>query len=712
MTERLSRLTTPTLLGLAFAIPAAVLTAALLGYPAYLTRSFVARESRRHADLLARPIAGAAGRALREGATIALQRLLEETGADPSVKSASLVGSDGLIVASSRRDWVGRDEAVIEDAGYRRSAAAARATRERQQAPAGNGERLLRVEPLPLAPSAAPGGGGAAAGPPLLVLQIDYDEPLGAMVASLLERGALAAVGIMLVNLLLFAWTRARLTRPIAQVAAHLRGLAAGETSEPPRPTGPREVSDLMRDVARMAGELRAQKGLLLESESQLRQAQRMESVASLAGAMAHDFNNLLTAILGYARLVLDRVGPGDPIRRQVAAIETSAARAADLTGQLLTFSRRATSRPSPADLRQTLAPTIETVRAGLPPDVALEVECAADLWATSVDEGQIRRVATALCTNALEATKVSGRITIRLRNETLTDADCRGRIEARPGRFVSLSVADTGPGVAPEMRERLFEPFVTTKKGSSSAGFGLATAYGLVKGHDGWIEMRSEPGRGATFTVFLPKSDAPAGTRRTESVLGPPARAGDGAALGATTSIAAAAVSEPAAASDARAAGAPAAAPAAAGASRESRTILVVDDEPAILALTRDVLEIHGYAVLTARNGEEALRTYRERQGRIDLVLLDLTMPLMGGLECFRRMKEADPGVAVVISSGFSSESSAEEVLREGALDYLQKPYDIEHLARTVAAALSRSRATGESGGARPIARAAGAPL
>jgi two-component system cell cycle sensor histidine kinase/response regulator CckA len=440
-----------------------------------------------------------------------------------------------------------------------------------------------------------------------------------------------------------------------------VRALASGEAGAPPRSRGPLEVEALREDILALAENLDAKERALDASHRLVREAERMESVASLAGALAHDFNNLLTGILGYSRLLLDRIGPGDPIRRQLAAIEASASRAADLTARLLTFSRRGASRPMPADVSDALAPAILALRDGLPEGIHLQVERDQDLWTVAIDVEQIRRVLGALGSNALEAMGWGGTLTVVLANRTLTEQDCRGRLDARPGRFVVLSVADTGTGIDKEIRRRLFEPFVTTKKAKGSAGFGLATAYGLVKGHEGWIEVESEIGRGTTFTVYLPA--CPPGT--TVPV-------GDDAAAPPAAPLAVASDAEPAG-------------------HVPGPTILAVDDESTVLALARDVLEMHGYKVLTARNGEEALRVYREHRGTVSLVLLDLTMPVMGGVECFRKMKELDPSVRVVISSGFSSESTAAEVLKEGALDYLQKPYDIEHLARTVAKALAR---------------------
>jgi len=414
--------------------------------------------------------------------------------------------------------------------------------------------------------------------------------------------------------------------------------------------------------------------------EDQLRQAQKMESVGTLAGGIAHDFNNLLTGILGYARLVKVRLTEEDPNRRKMELIEKSALRAAELTAQLLMFSRRAATRPSPANLNETAGKFVEDLRPKLPPVIELVFEGAPDLWTAAVDTAQVEQVLQHLCANAREAMPEGGRLEIRTANRTLSAADAQGNLEARPGRFVTLTVRDTGRGIQPSVRSRIFEPFFTTKELGRGAGMGLAMVHGAVKGHDGWVEIDSEPGRGACFSVHFPIYDEAAASERP-------------------------AVESPAVLLE-RLAGIARHPPAAArlpGAARSSevggerppaRTVLAVDDESTVLALARDILEMHGYRVLTARNGEEALRVFREKAAAIDLVLLDLTMPVMGGRECFKHMKAIDPRVRVLVSSGFSAESTASEMMSEGAVAYVQKPYDVDALARIVRQALDEESA------------------
>ena len=383
----------------------------------------------------------------------------------------------------------------------------------------------------------------------------------------------------------------------------------------------------------------------------QQRKSERLESVANLAGGFAHEINNQLTGIVGYTRLILDRLNPDELIRKPLSSIERSAARAAEMTGELLTFSRRAVIRPVPNDLNRIVRETLHDLRPELPGGIEVDFRPAPDLTTCAVDAERIRRVVRHLCANACEAMPDGGRLSIATANRALFPDDCRGNLEARPGQFVTLTVSDNGEGIPPEAQGRLFEPFFSTRRQRERAGLGLATVYGTVKSHEGWVDVTSAQGRGSTFVVHLPAwSAAPH-----------PQAVGDAAA----------------APDDAADAGA---------------TILVVDDDSMVLALARDVLEMHRYRVLTARDGREALRMFQESDGNIDLVLLDLSMPVMSGEECFRHLRELNPAVRVVISSGFSAESSASQVLRDGVLDFVQKPFDIDHLARTIHKALQRT--------------------
>jgi PAS domain S-box-containing protein len=809
MRRLLTRLPTSTLMGLAFTIPAMLLAGFLLYYHTLVARKYLSEEGVRYAEILADQILSASQRFLRLGSVAAVQEMIEDTGSTRSVMHVALVGSDGKIIASNRRDWVGQDDAVIPEPSYQEVATAARATFQTQHRLVEGNKQLILVSPL-LVQGANPILWNSRG---ILYLKIDQERKLHEIYATILTRGAVSALGILVISLFLLIWVRAILARPILSVASFLRDFAAGNAEAPPRVAGTLEVAQLIEDVGRMVRDLKEKQAalaaseerhrLLLEGaydailtadpetgqllevngmfcrlfgytreeartltlkdlhapeergrlmrdyaasvgegqrdfhdipcvrrggarflvdvrggaisiknrtvsewilrdtterkrlEDQLRQAQKMESVATLAGGIAHDFNNLLTGIMGYARLVLRKMGPEDPNRKQIEPIERSARRAAELTAQLLTFSRRAASRPAPVDLNLLLEEIVKSLRADLPPNIELLVQSAPDLWTAAVDRSQLEQAILHLCANAREAMPEGGRLAIETANRTIGEADSRGNLESRAGRFVTLTVQDTGRGIDPGIRGRIFEPFFTTKTDRKGAGLGLAMVYGSIKGHDGWIEVSSEPGRGSRFVICLPMYDPAAERPMVESPADLLARLAGAAAKGSAPAPASAGLREPNAAGAREAASAPAApgeaaAPDARATAR--RTILAVDDESTVLALAKDILELHGYRVLTARNGEEALRLYREHAGGVDLVLLDLTMPVMGGVECFREMQRIDPSVRVVVSSGFSSESTATEILRDGALGYVQKPYDIDLLARIVREALAKN--------------------
>ncbi|PYS95454.1 MAG: hypothetical protein DMF50_08770 [Acidobacteria bacterium] len=802
MRRLLSRLPTSTLMGIAFTIPAMLIAGMLLYYHSLVAQSYLTDEGVRYGDILADQLLSASQRFLRIGSVAAVQEMIEDTGSQRSVVHIALVGSDGKVIASNKREWIGQDSSVISEPTYRPVEEAARATLQTQHRLVDGGKRMILVSPLLIQGS----------NPILfdsrgtLYLKIDQERKLHEIYTTILRRGMVSAFGILLMSLFLLLWVRAILARPILSVASFLRGFAAGTQQVPPNVGGPREVAQLIQDLGRMVRDLKEKQAALAASEErhrkllegaydailtidpatgrileanamfcdlfgfepeearahhlmdlhpqeerermkrayrsgaasghldlqeipcvrkngerisvdvrggpislgnrtvtelilrdttgrraledQLRQAQKMESVGTLAGGIAHDFNNLLTGILGYARLVLTRIKPDDPSRRQIAVIERSALRAAELTQQLLAFSRRAASRPAPTDLNEALAASIDSLRAKLPAGIILFVKRSSDLWTTAVDQSQVQQVLLHLCANAADAMPDGGQMVIETANRIVTVAECRGNLEARPGRFVTLSVADTGHGIAPEIRGRVFEPFFTTKEAGEGTGLGLAMVYGAVKGHDGWIEVTDEPKGGARFAVNLPVHDPATATERVagESPADLLARLG-----GLVTQR----PDSPKPAPEALARAAP---------RREApQTILAVDDESTVLALAKDILEMHGYRVLTARNGEEALRLYRNRAAEIDLVLLDLTMPVMGGYECFRQMQRVNPHVRVVISSGFSSESTAGEVIKEGALGYIPKPYDIDVMARIVREALQKSPGPAPVRAARP---------
>jgi two-component system, cell cycle sensor histidine kinase and response regulator CckA len=379
--------------------------------------------------------------------------------------------------------------------------------------------------------------------------------------------------------------------------------------------------------------------------EEQLRQSQKMEAIGKLAGGIAHDFNNILTAIIGNVAVVLPSLGEDDPNLALLSVVETSAKRAAELTSQLLGFSRRTTLRMLPLSLDQTVHESLVILRHVIDPRIQIQVEKEPNLWRILGDSAQMTSVLVNLCINARDAMPRGGSLTIRLRNRDVDEDYLRHHLYATTGQYVELVVEDTGSGIPEAIQHRIFEPFFTTKPTGQGTGLGLAMVYGTVKAHRGWINCESEENRGARFEIFLPRTEQ---ELVAESPLVAPVKE--------------------------------------AVMTTENPVILLVDDEPAIRMLARRVLEIQGFRVLLAEDGVEALDTYRNKQDEIGLVILDLTMPRMSGQDTFRHLRDLNPTVRVLFSSGYSSDQLDSTTADAG---FITKPYRPDDLMRAVREAL-----------------------
>ncbi|MBL8796413.1 MAG: PAS domain S-box protein [Planctomycetia bacterium] len=389
--------------------------------------------------------------------------------------------------------------------------------------------------------------------------------------------------------------------------------------------------------------------------EEQLRHAQKMEAIGQLAGGVAHDFNNLLTAILGNASLLLAAARAGDPHYDLLRDMERAAARAAELTGQLLGFSRQTLLRLQPADLNAVIDETVAILRHTIDPRIQVAVEPASDLWTVQADPGQMNQVLMNLCLNARDAMPEGGRLSLQTANVLLERDHLRRHFDARAGEFVRLRVRDSGGGIPVEIRTRIFDPFFTTKEPGKGTGLGLAMVFGIVKQHQGWIECQSEVGKGTDFDIYLPRCAA-----------------------------------EPAPPDSPPPVPAPAASAHAVNGGQE--TILLVDDEAIIRNLGKTILQRYGYRVLLAVDGVEAVEVYSAHRAEIDLVILDLTMPRLSGQDALRQLLQLDPEVRVLFSSGYSSELVTASD-REGVLGFVNKPYRPHELARTIRTTLDAVR-------------------
>jgi CheY-like chemotaxis protein len=370
--------------------------------------------------------------------------------------------------------------------------------------------------------------------------------------------------------------------------------------------------------------------------------------VGQLAGGVAHDFNNLLTAILGNISLLMANVPPSDPNRELLRDTETAANRAADLTKQLLGFSRRTMLRLEPTDLNTAIQEAVRILRRTIDPRITMEAKSARNLWTAWADPGQLNQVLINLCLNARDAMPEGGKLAIETANVVVDGEYVQMHLDARPGEFVLLRVSDTGHGIPAEIRQRIFEPFFTTKRPGQGTGLGLAMVFGIVKQHQGWIDCYSEINRGTRFDIYLPRFQE--GAAPVSEPAAPPAQNGG------------------------------------------NETILLVDDEAMIRNLGRTILQRHGYEILLAEDGEQALEIYQQERERIDLVILDLTMPKLSGWDTVRRLRELDPDVAVLFASGYSAEHMTESE-REGVLGFINKPYRPQELVSTVRAALNKKK-------------------
>jgi PAS domain S-box-containing protein len=373
--------------------------------------------------------------------------------------------------------------------------------------------------------------------------------------------------------------------------------------------------------------------------EDQLRQAQKMEAVGQLAGGVAHDFNNLITAIMGYTDLILRSFPPDDPRRTDVAEIKNIAQRAADLTRQLLAYSRRQILTPKVMELNGAVANTATMLRRLLGEDVELAVVSRSGLVHLKADPGQLEQVLMNLAVNARDAMPGGGRLTIETSSIDLDEAYARRHVGLHPGSYVLLTVTDTGMGMSEDVKAHLFEPFFTTKGPGKGTGLGLATVYGIVKQSGGYVAVSSEPGRGSTFQIYLPRVEAQ---------------------------------------------GAPATRAPEAAAPTGSETILLVEDEDAVRVPARKFLEEHGYRVLEATNGEDALRVLQRHEGApVDLLITDLVMPTMGGKELAQRFRALKPEAGVLYTSGYTTAAVGEDGTLEPGTAFLQKPFTPDVLAR-----------------------------
>ncbi len=400
-------------------------------------------------------------------------------------------------------------------------------------------------------------------------------------------------------------------------------------------------IEDICLKLEQFSDRARAQDALQ-QTEAQLRQAQKMEAVGRLAGGVAHDFNNLLTVIRGYSELLLARLSPDDPVRKDMTEVKKAADRASGLTRQLLSFSRRQFIAPKVVDLNTLITNMDGMLRRLLGEDIVeLCTELSPQAGAIRADPGQIEQVVMNLAVNARDAMPKGGRLTIETHNVTIGNNARQNTSVVKPGSYVLLAVRDTGHGMDAETQSHLFEPFFTTKEKGKGTGLGLSTVYGIVKQNGGHITVESKPGQGATFKIYFPLVEQ-----------------------GAQTAAGVADAAEPV---------------------HGRETILLVEDEPAVRGLVHETLRLHGYTVLEARHGIEALMTGAKHQGPIHLLLTDVVMPQMSGPEVAEKIQVVRPGIKILYMSGYPDHPAFERGGVSRETSFLPKPFTPNVLAKKV---------------------------
>ena len=387
-----------------------------------------------------------------------------------------------------------------------------------------------------------------------------------------------------------------------------------------------------------------------VKMEAQLRQAQKMEALGALAGGMAHDFNNILGAVIGYAELALEDSVAGKTSPEDMAQIIKAADRAKTLVQKILAFSRKAEVKLEPLDVNRVIRDSVSLIERTIPKMISIKFNLGSDLGPVNGDPIQMEQVLLNLAGNAKDAMPDGGELLIETEAVDLDEEYANGHLGLSPGEYIQITVSDTGCGMERKVMEHIFDPFYTTKEVGQGTGLGLASVYGIVKSHQGYILCYSEPGQGTSFMIYFPvlKSGEAPNERTAARSISP---------------------------------------------DRGAETILLVDDEVQLLLIGSRILGNQGYRVLTAGSGEEALSIYHKRQAEIDLVILDVNMPGMGGRKCLQLIRQLDPRAKIIVASGYSANGPLNDMTDWNISGYLVKPFKKDKLLALIRAALGADR-------------------
>jgi signal transduction histidine kinase/ActR/RegA family two-component response regulator len=451
-------------------------------------------------------------------------------------------------------------------------------------------------------------------------------------------------------------WISHTYLKLLARLVEGARALGQGDFSYPLDTEGGDEVSEVTEAFVRMRASLESTQKEQKKLEDRLRQAHKMEAVGRLAGGVAHDFNNLLTIIRGNSDLLKDREGSDAFHQKCVDQIQKASGRAVSMTRQLLAFSRMQVLQPRVLDLNQVVAEMGKMLPRLIGEHIEYSFSPGSDLASVKADPGQIEQVILNLAANARDAMPGGGHLSMQTANISMNETEAAKRPPVIPGRYILLSVSDTGHGMDEATKTHIFEPFFTTKEIGKGTGLGLATVYGIVKQSGGFIWVESSPGRGTTFEIYLPQVAGQAAIAETEEKTSPTPPG--------------------------------------------SETILVVEDEAGVRELACQFLRVKGYRVLEAAGGIDALEVARDHKGTIHLLLSDMVMPKMSGGELAAKLREIRPDIRVSFMSGYSEFSRAHLAMGFPDAPVLQKPFSPASLVGIVREAL-----------ARPLTAAAGEP-
>jgi nitrogen-specific signal transduction histidine kinase len=377
--------------------------------------------------------------------------------------------------------------------------------------------------------------------------------------------------------------------------------------------------------------------------EAQLHYIERMEAIGTLAGGIAHDFNNLMMGMLGNISLTLYDIGPEDPNYKRLKTVERLIQSGSELTSKLLGYARKGKYELRPINLNKIIKESSAAFGRARK-EIVISTDLAEDLLPVKADGSQIEQVLINLFINAADAMPGGGGLFLQTAN--VTHKEMKGKpYTPKPGKYVMIKVKDNGAGMDQKTITRIFQPFFTTKEMGLGSGLGLASAYGIIKGHGGYIDVESEKGHGSVFSIYVPVSEA---LIQPDPIVSERIEEGD-------------------------------------------ETILLVDDEEMIIDVGVQFLEKLGYTVLEAKGGKEAIRIYQENKDNIDMIILDMIMPDMGGSEVYDKIKAIDPEVKVLLSSGYSVEGQATEILKRGCNSFIQKPFNLKSLSGKIREVLNK---------------------